>query len=140
MFLMTRKDPKGRDVVDYDMEAIQGYNEMLWEEKIKKQDGINSKIKQLIDKKNSMKSASNFFVKASGNSGKIKRAKEEIDEVVAKLKAALPEIDKQFQKMMMKDNLPILNDKAKTKARFVPLKRKAGATEQGAVNLFATLE
>lgn len=136
---MTRKDPKGKDVVDYDMEAIQGYNEILWEEKIKKQDKINSEIQRLTDKKNSMKSASNFFVKASGNSGKIKRAKAEIDEAVAKLKAAFPELDKQFQKMMLKDNLPILNDKVQKKAKFVPLKREAGATEQKSVFIFGEI-
>lgn len=139
MFLMTRKDPKGKDVVDYDMEAIQGYNETLWEEKIEKQNEINSEIQRLIDQKNRMKSGANFFVKLSGNSRKINRAKEEIDEVVAKLKAALSELDKRFQKVMMKDNLPILNDKVQKKANFVPLKRKAGATEQKSVFIFGKI-
>lgn len=140
VFLMMRKDPKGKNVVDYDMEAIQGYNEMLWEEKNRKQDEIHNEIQRLIDQKNSMKSGSNFFVKLSGNSGKINRAKREIDEAVERLRAKLPELDKQFQKMMMKDNLPILKDKVQRKANFVPLKRKAGATEQKSVFIFGEIE
>ena len=141
VFLMTRKDPKGKDVIDYDLQAVQGYNEMLWEEKIRKQDKIHNKIQQLIDQKDSMPSGSNFFARMSGNSGKINRAKAEIDEAVEKLKAALPKLDKQFENMMLKDNLPILKDKVQKKVNFVSLKRKrtAGASEQGAVNVFEPL-
>jgi hypothetical protein len=138
---MTRRDPKGKKVIDYDMEAIQGYNEILFRDKLRKQTEIHNEINRLLDQKSRMKSGANAFVKLSGNSGKINRAKREIDEAVAKLRAAIPEVEKQFEKMMLKDNLPILNDKAKRKARFVPLKRKeAGATEQGVVNIFKEMK
>ena len=56
VFLMTRKDPKGKNVIDYDMEAVQGYYEILWEEKNRKQEEIHNEIQRLIDQKNSMPS------------------------------------------------------------------------------------
>lgn len=95
VFLTTRKNHKGKTVIDYDAQAIQGYREVLAE----KYGEIYAKKNELQSKLNSLPSGANFFAKLGGKSGEINRAKRDINNAIEQLTQAQDDIKKRIADM-----------------------------------------
>ena len=132
VFLTTRRNHKGKNVIDYDAQAIQGYREVLAE----KYGEIHDKKMELQNKLDNLPSGSNFFVRIGGSSGKVNRAKRDINNALEQLTQAQYDIKKRIADM---DFLPVLTDKVEKK--FTPLRRKkasAGTPRAVNANIFKT--
>lgn len=108
----------------YDERAVRGA-------KMYYQGGLSDlqyRLNEVINKRNSLPSAGNFFNKLSGNSGKIREAERQLDEARRQLEARISETQKGLNQLEHLPELPKYVFNANAKKRI--LQQKPSRSEQ----------
>lgn len=95
----------------YDERAVRGAK-MYYQSGLR---DLQSRLNEVISKRNSLPSAGNFFNKLSGNSGKIREAERQLDEARRQLEARISETQKGLDQLEHLPELPkyVFNSNAK---------------------------